>query len=75
MQGLGFAQVIPAAQLAIHIARIRSEGFPEYTVNPPGERAIYTLSSTWSPFVTVTYVLSVTICIPNRSGERYGAGT
>ena len=38
VQGFGFAEVIPANQLASHIARIRGEGFPEYTVKPQGER-------------------------------------
>jgi PAS domain S-box-containing protein len=50
MQGLGFAQVIPADQLAAHIARIRSEGFPDYTVKPPGERTIYTSIIYLEPF-------------------------
>ena len=50
MQGLGFAQVIPADQLAAHVARIRSEGFPDYTVKPPGERAVYTSIIYLEPF-------------------------
>lgn len=50
VQGIGYAQVIPADQLASHIARIRSEGFPQYTVSPPGERAIYTSIIYLEPF-------------------------
>ena len=50
MQGLGFAQVIPADQLAAHVAQIRSEGFPDYTVKPPGERTIYTSIIYLEPF-------------------------
>ena len=50
VQGIGFAQVIPADQLATHIARIRGEGFPDYTVNPPGKRAIYTSIIYLEPF-------------------------
>lgn len=50
VQGIGFAQVIPADQLAAHIARIRSEGFPEYTVRPSGERAVYTSIVYLEPF-------------------------
>jgi len=50
MQGLGFAQVIPADQLAAHVAKIRSEGFPDYTVKPPGERTIYTSIIYLEPF-------------------------
>jgi diguanylate cyclase (GGDEF)-like protein len=50
VQGIGFAQVIPAAELASHIATIRAEGFPEYTIRPPGERAIYTSIVYLEPF-------------------------
>ncbi len=42
IQGLGFAQLIPKSQLASHVAKIRSEGFPEYNVHPAGERNLYT---------------------------------
>ena len=50
VQGIGFAQVIPPDQLVGHVARIRSEGFPEYAVRPPGERAIYTSVIYLEPF-------------------------
>ena len=50
VQGIGFAQVIPADQLANHIAKIRSEGFPDYTVKPPGERTLYTSVIYLEPF-------------------------
>ena len=50
MQGLGFAQIIPADQLTAHVAKIRSEGFFDYTVKPPGERAIYTSIIYLEPF-------------------------
>lgn len=50
VEGIGFAQVIPAAGLANHIARIRGEGFPDYTVHPAGERAIYTSIVYLEPF-------------------------
>ena len=49
-QGIGFAPVIPAAELAAHIARIRAEGFPHYTVQPPGERALYAPVTYLEPF-------------------------
>ena len=39
--GIGFNQIVPADQLAAHIAQIRREGFPDYTVFPPGKRAWY----------------------------------
>ncbi|HMX16594.1 MAG TPA: CHASE domain-containing protein, partial [Rhodocyclaceae bacterium] len=36
--GVGFSRRIPAADLAAHVARIRADGFPEYTVRPDGPR-------------------------------------
>ena len=50
VQGIGFAQVIPPNQLASHIALIRAEGFPEYTVRPAGERATLTSIIYLEPF-------------------------
>ena len=50
VQGVGFAQVIAPDQLAAHIARIRTEGFPDYTVRPPGARALYTSIIYLEPF-------------------------
>ena len=50
VQGIGFSQVIPPHQLAAHIARIRAEGFPDYTVYPAGERALYTAIIYLEPF-------------------------
>ena len=50
VQGIGFSQVIPPHQLAAHIARIRAEGFPDYTVRPAGERALYTSIIYLEPF-------------------------
>ncbi len=32
--GFGFAQMVPAAEKEAHIARIRSEGYPSYTIFP-----------------------------------------
>ena len=49
MQGIGFAQVISADQLGTHIAGIRGEGLAEYTMHPPGERAIYTPIAYFEP--------------------------
>lgn len=50
VQGIGFAEVIAPDQLASHIARIRGEGFPEYQIHPPGERAIYSAIIYLEPF-------------------------
>ena len=50
VQGIGFSQVIPPHLLTAHVARIRAEGFPDYTVRPPGARAIYTSIIYLEPF-------------------------
>lgn len=42
VQGIGYAQVISPEQLDAHIASVRAEGYPDYTVNPAGPRAYYT---------------------------------
>ena len=50
VQGIGFAQLIPPGQFDNHIKRIRREGFPNYSVRPPGERAITTSIIYLEPF-------------------------
>ncbi|MCF7817989.1 MAG: CHASE domain-containing protein [Kiritimatiellales bacterium] len=50
IQGLGFSLLVPRAGLARHIQEIRSEGFPEYTVKPVGDRDIYTPVIYLEPF-------------------------
>jgi PAS domain S-box-containing protein len=40
-QGFGFSLLVPHAELSRHIQKIRSEGFPKYTVRPEGDREIY----------------------------------
>ncbi len=42
IQGIGFSLYVPSSELSKHIADVRKEGFPTYTVHPPGERAGYT---------------------------------
>lgn len=41
IQGVGYAPVIPRAELQAHIRETRQEGFPSYTVTPEGDREIY----------------------------------
>ncbi len=41
IQGMSYAAVVPGARKDKHIAAIRKEGFPEYTIKPEGEREIY----------------------------------
>jgi len=48
--GLGFAKVIAPKDLAAHIAAVRKEGFPDYTVHPEGRREIYTSILYLEPF-------------------------
>lgn len=50
IQGVGFSKLIPPADLIGHVAAIRSEGFPDYTVRPPGERDLYTSIIFLEPF-------------------------
>ena len=50
VQGIGFSQVIPPAQLPRHLAAVRAEGFPQYTVRPPGVRDLYTSIIYLEPF-------------------------
>lgn len=50
IQGFGFATLIPPAELDRHIQSIRAEGFPDYTVNPPGKRDLYSAIVFLEPF-------------------------
>lgn len=50
IQGLGFSLLIPKNRLARHIAEIRSQGFPGYTLRPAGERDIYSSIIYLEPF-------------------------
>ena len=50
VQGVGFARWIPAAQLPAFEARIRGEGFPNFSVRPQGARADYSAIEFLEPF-------------------------
>ncbi|MDH4284995.1 MAG: CHASE domain-containing protein, partial [Gallionellaceae bacterium] len=50
IQGVGFSRIIQPAELKAHIAAMRAEGFPGYTVRPPGERPLYTSIVYLEPF-------------------------
>lgn len=50
VQGFGYSQVIPASELQRHIESVRKEGFPTYTVRPPGLREIYSAILFLEPF-------------------------
>jgi len=42
IQGLSHAPLIAHEQKAQHVAEIRKQGFPDYTIKPAGEREVYT---------------------------------
>ena len=50
IQGIGFALVVPAAELGRHHLQIRREGFPEYRLRPEGQRDLYTSIIYLEPF-------------------------
>lgn len=50
IQGIGFARMINPGELEAHTAAIRSEGFPQYTVHPVGQRIIYSAIVFLEPF-------------------------
>jgi PAS domain S-box-containing protein len=50
-QGIGYLQIVPPAQKSNHIAAVRKEGFPSYTIKPEGERGFYTSVVYVEPFV------------------------
>lgn len=50
IQAMGYAQIIPAAQKDKHIAAMRKQGFPDYTIKPEGEREVYTSVIYLEPF-------------------------
>lgn len=50
IQGIGFSLHVPASELERHIQDVRAEGFPEFTVKPPGQRDEYTSIIYLEPF-------------------------
>ena len=38
IRGMGFSLMMPAQEVAAHIEQIRTEGFPDYHIRPPGTR-------------------------------------
>ena len=50
IQGIGFAERVPAAQLAVHTRKVRSQGFPDYSVRPGGSRPEYAPVVYMEPF-------------------------
>lgn len=52
IHGVGFSQIIPAAEKGRHAAAIRNEGFPGYTIEPEGERDTYSPVVYIEPFAS-----------------------
>lgn len=50
IQALSFTLVIPKAQKEKHIAAIRKQGYPNYTINPEGARETYSSVLFLEPF-------------------------
>ncbi len=50
IQGVGFAQLIPASEKQRVTAQIRREGFPEFSIRPEGARDPYTAIIYLEPF-------------------------
>ncbi len=50
IQGVGFSLIVPAAEKERHIAAVRSEGFPNYSIHPQGQRDLYTSIVYLEPF-------------------------
>ncbi|RYF03422.1 MAG: PAS domain S-box protein, partial [Oxalobacteraceae bacterium] len=50
IQALGIATIVPRAQLDIHVAAVRAEGFRDYDIHPGGERDPYTAITHIEPF-------------------------
>ena len=51
IQGVGYSKVIPANGRAAHVAAVRAEGYPGYSMRPDGDREIYTSIVYLEPFV------------------------
>ncbi len=50
IQGICFSLIVPKAAKDRHIAAVRKEGFPAYTITPQDERDIYTTALYLEPF-------------------------
>ncbi len=50
VQAIAFAQFVPSTQRSAHIKEFRSQGFPDYSIRPEGERPEYTSIIYIEPF-------------------------
>ncbi len=49
--GLGYVLLVNPEEKAAHVQKIREEGFPNYTIFPEGDRAVYSTVLYLEPFV------------------------
>jgi signal transduction histidine kinase/CheY-like chemotaxis protein len=49
LQGMGFALIVPPGERDRHIATVRGQGFPAYTVQPPGDSGASTSALYFEP--------------------------
>lgn len=57
IQAVGFAQIVPKAQKNKHIAAVRKEGFPAYTIQSDGEQDTYAPIVYLEPFTGSNKIL------------------
>lgn len=50
IQGIAISEIVPPSRIDEHVAAIRREGFPHYTLHPSGERDLYTAITKIEPF-------------------------
>lgn len=50
IQGIGYSIPLQPSELDQHVKQIQAEGFPDYQIKPPGERAIYSAIIYLEPF-------------------------
>ncbi len=50
IQGVGYSIFVKPEQKERHTASIRAEGFPEYSIRPPGDRTLYSAIIYLEPF-------------------------
>ena len=50
IQGVGFSLIVPPGKKQAHVAALRTEGFPDYTLKPEGDRDLYTAIIYLEPF-------------------------
>ena len=50
VQSVGWVPMVTAAEKAQHIANIRRQGFPDYAIQPPGQRDLYAVVVYVEPF-------------------------